>query len=129
MRREFRVSETKNVSISADIFVDEASTKASWLVQREARGPGDLPNAMRRLEARYGIPYSTFVLLRYRRPKDILISVYVRISEAHRAECERQKRLIEHEAYRADARTNFGRSVVAEAQALVRSDDETLNDD
>lgn len=111
---------------AAEGFVEEASTKASWLVQREARGPGDLPQAMRRIEARYGIPYATLLSLRYRRPKDIWISVYVRICEAHRAECERQKRLIEHEAAIADARTWIGKSVLAEAQALDRTEDGTV---
>ena len=123
MREKFCVPEAKKMSSSAEIFVTEASQKAAWLVQREARGPGDLPNAMRRLEARYGIPYSTLVSLRYRKPRDILISVFVRICEAHRAECERQKRLIEHEAAVANARTWVGRSVVAEAEALDRQDD------
>jgi len=123
MRRKFSRSETKNLSISAEIFVSEASTKASWLVQREARGPGDLPNAMRRLEARYGIPYSTLLCLRYRKPRDILISVYVRICEAHRAECERQKRLLEHEAAMSTARTRFGAAIDRAAAALVSTKD------
>lgn len=116
----------KNMSSSAEGFVEEASAKASWLVQREARGPGDLPNAMKRLEARYGIPYSTLVSLRYRRPKDILISVYVRISEAHRAECERQKRLLEHEASVSRARTGLGTIIDRAADALDRVADEIL---
>lgn len=116
----------KNMSSSAEGFVDEASTKASWLVHREARGPGDLPNAMRRIEQRYGIPYSTLVSLRYRRPKDILISVYVRISEAHRAECERQKRLLDHEASISKARTRIGEAMDRAAAALGATKDETL---
>lgn len=126
MRGKFRSAGAKSVSSSAETFVEEASSKAQWLVQREVRGPGDLPQAMRRIEARYGVPYATLLSLRYRKPRDILISVYVRICEAHRAECERQKRLIEHEAAVANARTWVGRAVVDAAQALVREDHEAV---
>lgn len=123
MRGKFRSAGAKSVSSSAETFVEEASSKAQWLVQREVRGPGDLPQAMRRIEARYGVPYATLLSLRYRKPRDILISVYVRICEAHRDECERQKRLIEHEAAISNARTWVGRSVLAEAEALVGTKD------
>lgn len=133
MRGKFRCAGAKSVSSSAETFVEEASSKASWLVQREVRGPGDLPQAMHRIEARYGIPYATLLALRYRKPRDILISVYVRICEAHRAECERQKRLIEHEAAIASARTWVGAVIDRTASvldraaiAVVSTDDEAL---
>jgi hypothetical protein len=77
----------------------QARNWANELVRREARGPGDTENAMHRLEARYGIPWRTFWQLRYRKPKDVFVSVYQRLGAAYQAECERQKRLLEHELY------------------------------
>jgi hypothetical protein len=78
--------------------VVEAKNWATWLVQRETRGPGDLPNAMRRLESRYGIPPGVFKALRYKQPEDILHSVYVSIRSAYLAELERTERAARHEA-------------------------------
>lgn len=43
-------------------YVQEATRKANWLIGRESRGPGDLPNALRRLEAKHGISAGALVL-------------------------------------------------------------------
>lgn len=61
------------------------ATAQDWsrdLVQREARGSGDTENAMRRLEARYGVPWRTFWSLRYRPPKSICADVWLRLKGA-----------------------------------------------
>lgn len=108
------------MSDSASTYVEEAASKASWMVRREVRGPGDLLPAMNRIEQRYGVPYSVLWALRYRKPKDILVSVYARISAAYEAERERQRRLLEHEATIESAKTGFGRAVMGEAQGLSR---------
>lgn len=97
---------------------DQAQTWANDLVRRETRGPGDMPNAMRRLEQRYGIPWRTFWELRYRPPQDVLHGVWERLRQAHLAECDRQMRLLKHEieitkATRPDAHS------VASAQAFI----------
>lgn len=70
---------------------------ATKLAQRESRGPGDTENAMRRLEARYGIPWRTFWSLRYRPPSDLMCEVFRQLEAAYRAECERQQRLLQHD--------------------------------
>lgn len=77
--------------------VASAQKWASDLVQRESRGPGDMENAMRRLESRYGIPWRTFWSLRYRPPTDLFVSVYQRLEAAYQAERHRQMRLLQHE--------------------------------
>ena len=77
--------------------VSDAQGWANELVRRESRGSGDSENAMRRLEARYGIPWRTFWTLRYRPPRDVMHSIYVRLGRAYQAECERQERLLRHE--------------------------------
>ena len=78
--------------------VCEARGWANALVQRESRGPGDTENAMRRLEARYGVPFSTLWILRYRPPKDIYVGVYERLKAAYLAETEKQIKALQHDA-------------------------------
>lgn len=77
--------------------IADAKGWANELVRRESRGPGDVENAMRRLEARYGIPWRTFWQLRYRAPKDVFCGVYLQLKAAYEAECARQERLLRHE--------------------------------
>lgn len=52
---------------------------------------------MRRLEAKYGIPWRTFWQLKYRAPADVMVGVYLQLAAAYQAECERQQRLLDHE--------------------------------
>ena len=66
--------------MSATAYVDDAASMARRLVARESVGPGDTENAMRRCEAKYGIPYQSLWSLRYRPPKRIFIDVYERIA-------------------------------------------------
>lgn len=105
-------------------FVDDAAYWAKHLTLRESRGPGDTGNAMRRLESRYGVPYSALWSLRYRRPKDIVTSVYMRLRAAYEAECERQMRLLQIELEITRAKAGPLSSAVVAAEALVG---ETLN--
>ncbi len=99
--------------------VAEAQEWAKALVQHEARGPGDLKNAMRRLEQRYGVEYSTFWSLRYRPPREIFVSVYERLRAAYLAECERQERLLKHERAITEARGRFGSTLVRAGDLLA----------
>ncbi len=75
----------------------DARAWANELVRRESRGPGDMENAMRRLEYRYGINWRTFWQLRYRPPSDVFVGVYLQLKAAYEAECERQERMLRHE--------------------------------
>ena len=100
-------------------YVEQAANWAKDLTARESRGPGDLENAWRRLEARYGVPASTFWALRYRRPKDILTSLYFRLRAAYQEECSRQIRKLEHELAITKAISGPYDAAVAAAQAVV----------
>lgn len=100
--------------------VAAASEMASRLVQKESRGPGDLDNAMRRIEARYGVPYSVLWSLRYRKPKDILLGVFTKLRCAYWSECERQAAILEHELTLIEAEQNdVDPALVSEIEALV----------
>ena len=83
---------TERMTAAAD-----AQRLAKELVMRESRGPGDMENAMRRLESKYGIPWRVFWSLRYRPPTDVMTGIYRRLLAAYLAECERQERLLRHE--------------------------------
>lgn len=82
----------------------EAQHWANAMVMREMRTPGDLLNAMHRLEARYGIPWRTFFNLRYRAPADVLVGVYRQLKIAYEEECRRQERLLAHERHITQAK-------------------------
>ena len=100
-------------------FVNEAAGWAQGLTHSEARGPGDMANAWRRLEARYGIPWRTFWALRYRKPNEIATSIYARLHDAYRAECERQMRKLAHEIHITKRIAGPDHPAVAQAQAVV----------
>lgn len=94
----------KGKLMSAATFVAEAGKLANAMVQREMRGPGDLDNAMRRVEAKFGVPYQSLWNLRYRPPKEIAAHVYAGILNAYDEQCARQARLYQHEAAIAKAK-------------------------
>lgn len=106
----------------SEAFVQDAQEWARRLVQSESRGPGDIPNAMRRLETRYGVPYSLLYNLRYRPPRDLLVSHFARLQAAYLAECERQKRLFENERKITEAKTRLGKAFAGLA-AFVAGED------
>ncbi len=96
MRKEDLGSEQDCMSDTA--IVEQASKWADALVQREHRGPGDTVEAsMYRAEQKHGIPYQTFWSLRYRKPKDMFVSVYMRLKAAYDHECQRQEARLQHE--------------------------------
>lgn len=67
------------------------------LVQSEARGPGDTEGALRRLEAKYGLPYWPLVHLKRGAAKTVEVGLYARIRSAYLDMCERQVRKLQHE--------------------------------
>lgn len=62
---------TKNPLVDEGDVTAKAAEIHREMVQREARGPGDLENAMRRLEAKYGLSYWWQWNLRYKRPERV----------------------------------------------------------
>ncbi len=106
-------------SMSDVAFVDQTAGWARELTRRESRGAGDLTNAWRRLEARYGVPETTFWTLRYRKPRDILVSVYSRLRSAYEAECARQIRILEHDLAITKTKVGPDHPAVAAATAVV----------
>lgn len=110
----------------SDVYVDQAANWAKRLTQTEARGPGDLENAWRRLEARYGVPWRVFWSLRYRKPSDIGAALYARLEAAYQAECERQMRRLEHALEITKQTSRSNPAVVAEVQAVVDTENGIL---
>jgi hypothetical protein len=114
LHREQGVSET---------YVHEAQRWASALLEREHRGPGDtLDAAMWRAQQKWGIDHSTFWSLRYRPPREMFVSVYMRLRHAYEFECVRQEARLQHELMLAKAAgLNAATSpAVRETEALLR---------
>jgi len=109
---------------SLDPFVEQASAWSNDLIARESRGPGDMPNAMRRLARRYGLHYGTLRSLRYRLPKSITASAFAALRAAYEAECQRQIRKLEHELEITKTIAGPDHAAVRAGMALVRPDSE-----
>jgi hypothetical protein len=105
----------------SETYVHEAQRWATALLEREHRGPGDtLDAAMWRAEQKWGIDRATFWSLRYRPPREMFVSVYMRLRQAYEMECVRQEARLQHELMLAKA-AGFhaaNSSLVAEAEAL-----------
>lgn len=102
----------------------EARSMALKMLRLEARGPGDLPNAMRRLGRRHGLSWRVFWTLRYRPPPDVFVGVYRKLEAAHRAELERQERLLRHDIEITKLRAGPDHPAIRAAEALVGKDDD-----
>jgi hypothetical protein len=100
-------------------YIKEAADWASALTRIETRGPGVIENAWRRLEARYGVPTRAFWSLRYRRPKEIAVSIYFGLRAAYEAECERQMRRLKHELAITKKIAGADHPAVASTETLV----------
>ena len=77
--------------------VDAATEYVRTMVQRESRGPGDLDNAMGRIEARYGIPFWSLWHLRKGKAKTVEASLLARIRAAYLDMCAKQAGNLLHE--------------------------------
>jgi hypothetical protein len=115
--RESSLREEQMSDVTAT--VDEASRWAAELTRMESRGPGDIPNAWQRLERRYGVPTRTFWALRYRRPKDLWASVYLKLRAAYQAECARQFERLKNELEITRAIAGPDAPSVVAAEAVV----------
>jgi len=109
--------------MSSAAFVDDAAAKCRDLANWEARGPGDLDNAMRRVEQKCGVDYWLQWALRYRKPKDIAIGAYFCIVNAHADQREKQMRRFEHERSITEAKGGLGSYLVRAADALAGKTD------
>lgn len=103
-------------------YIEQAERWARSLTSSESRGPGDLENAWHRLEAKYDVPFGLFWSLRYRKPKELVVSAYFRLQAAYQAECDRQMRKLKHDLELTKAVAGPDDATVHAAQALVDAD-------
>ena len=89
--------------MSGESLVQDAQKWANDIVMREYSGPGQMERAIEKASIKTGIDRQVFWSLRYRPPKDMFVSVYMRLKAAYEAECERQERLYEEERAIANA--------------------------
>jgi hypothetical protein len=104
----------------SDVYIDEAKGWADFLVRREFRGPGDtLDAAMARCERKHHIARSVLWGLRYRPPKDMMVSLYMRLRSAYEAELTRLDQRIEEEIRKAELLGTDARNSKAYRVALA----------
>lgn len=106
-------------ALMRSVHVEEASGIAKWLTRREAIGPGDMENAWRRLENRYGLPWRMFWALRYRPPSSIDSVLFERLRAAYQAERDRQMQKLRNEILLTEKIAGPDHAVVHAAKALV----------
>ena len=125
--REQKVFDVSAIETEPDKIVARASRWAEALWNKVYLGLGDTQEAaMHRAEQRYGVPAQTFWALRYRKPKDLAASVYMRLMLAYEAECDRQEAKLAHELAIAKALppTESRQALIAETEALLGPGDE-----
>ena len=105
--------------------VEQSQDWARKIVNADVRGPGDLENAMRRVESRFGIPFAALWALRYRPPKDVAASIYLRLQQAHAAVCESQMRKYQDELEKVRQTTGHSAAFVRAAVAVAGDSDRT----
>jgi hypothetical protein len=87
----------------AEAYVNDARQWAEFLIRKEFRGPGDtLDAAMARCERKYKIARSVLWGLRYRAPKDLMVSVYMALRNAYEAELQKLDQRLEDELRTAE---------------------------
>ena len=120
-----RNSSLRDRQMNASAFVIQARDWARDVVNADVRGPGDLENAMRRVEQRCGIPFAALWGLRYRPPKDVGVSIYTKLQAAHADMCERQMRKFRDELDRTKATGWVGETLIRAADALAGASGDT----
>lgn len=102
-------------------YVDQAVAWSKDLTRMKARGPGDTDNAMRQIEREYGVDYWFLWRLRYKRHliRDIRVSIFMRLRNAYRAECERQMNRLRHEVIITREIAGADHVAVVAAEAVV----------
>ena len=104
-------------------FVDHTVDLNRALVNGECRGPGDLENAMRRVEQRWGIPFAVSWALRYRKPKTIAADIYARHVQAVETFRETQLRRLENERANTKASNKLAAYFIRAAASVAGETD------
>ncbi len=114
--------------MTASVYIDDAREKARQLILWETRFPGDAGPAMKRVSDRLHMPVAKLFALKYRAPKDIGVSVYAAIVEAHAAAVEAQASRFAAAHAATTPRTALGRGLHRMAARLAGEDLQDLTD-
>lgn len=123
MRQNLCRRTTKSMTdATADTGVEQARGWANKLIAAHHRGPGDTVDAaIHRAAVKHGLDPKALWRLRYRTPKDMLLSTWTRIKTAYEAECERQEAKLRHELEitKALSRTPALDAAIRETEAVL----------
>jgi hypothetical protein len=122
LTQEQKVFDAGSIDPDANQLVDDAARWSKALWSKTHAGMGDTQEAaMFRAAERYGVEPGTFWALRYRKPKDILASIYFKLKAAYEAECKRQEAMLAHqlEITKALPITPARQRLIDEAEAVL----------
>lgn len=114
-------------NLSAADYVEQAARWASCLTKKEVEIERDTGAALKAVARKTGVASSMLWSLRYRKPKDITVSIYMRLKGAYEAEIVRQKGLLAHEIEITRRVAGDHCAAVVEAQAAMDALDGELD--
>jgi hypothetical protein len=100
-------------------LVNEAAQWAAKLTDDAERKTGKTDTALETVARQTGVNQSTLWRLRYRKPKDLAVSVYMKLKTAFEAAEQRQTERLNHEATIARSLGDANSSVLLRATDLV----------
>lgn len=110
----------KSVNEVEPMTLEAAADYARQIVELEARGPGDVEDALFRLERHYGIGANQLNHLRSRRAKSCDVSLYARIRMAYLDLCERKANALLHKVQlERAAGDDSNQDIASELEALA----------
>lgn len=97
MRTQKNVDLRETQNHKAADYVAEAAKWAEDLTKKAEQTHGSKEAALEAVARNTGVNHSTLWSLRYRKPKDIAVSIYMKLKGAYERELVRQKGLLQHE--------------------------------
>lgn len=109
--------ETQNLK-AAD-YVAEAAKWADDLTKVAEQTLASKEAALEAVARKTGVNHSTLWSLRYRKPKDIAVSIYMKLKGAYERELVRQEGLLRHDNEISRARLGSAHNLVAQTDAFL----------
>jgi len=105
--------------LKASDFVAEAAKWADDLTKAAEQTHGSKEAAIEAVARKTGVNHSTLWSLRYRKPKDIAVSIYMKLKGAYERELMRQEGLLRHDNEIRRAKMGNADSLVVETEAFL----------
>lgn len=108
-------------NLKAADYVAEAAQWADKLTNDAEQTHGSKEAALEAVARKTGVNHSTLWSLRYRKPKDIAVSIYMKLKGAYERELMRQEGLLRHDNEIRRAKVGNADSLVVKTDAFLSS--------